>query len=142
MLRERDQRRDPLHCATGRHRLCRAAGERRAGTQTPSLRSSAMERGSDGKSPRHRSEQAERKMLWGEQNLSSLTRGTFWQPEPARAAGGTTGRTLPVAWGMAPGASQAKRPGRGLTRTPGRAPFTPHALPSGQTSGGMVRAAC
>lgn len=104
---------------TGRHWLSRAAGEScrtlRGGLaqQVPILLSSAMERGSDRKSLRHWSEQAERKMLWGEQNLSPLWKGTLWQPESGRKADWHHGLLLGVALGMTPGASQGR-------------PHTPH----------------
>lgn len=93
--------------------------------QAPILHSSAMERGSDGKSPRHRSEQADRKMLWGEQNLSPLTRGTFVLAARAcKRSRRHQWRMLQVAWGMASAASRAKQHRKGLTRTSGRAIFT------------------
>lgn len=141
MLRERDQHWDPPHWPTGTHWLCRAAGEscrmQQGGPaqQATILRSSAMEWGSDGKSPRHRSEQADRKMLWGEQNLSPLTRGTFWQPEPAREAGDTSGKCCksPGEWLLRPaGQSSTGKASHGhqeeqSSLTP-PAPLKPHTV--------------
>lgn len=66
--------------------------------QVPILLGSAVERGSHRKSLRHWSEQAERKMLWGDQNLSPFRRGVLWQLESGRKADSTVGYCWELPW--------------------------------------------
>lgn len=106
--------------------------------RVPILLSSAMEQGSDRKPLRHWSKQAEREMLWGDQNLSPLGRGTLWQLESGRKADGTVGYCWELPWegllgqpGEASHGHREKQPSHPLCHSN-------HTLSSGRGSGRMV----